>query len=112
MHIHPRQALEKLENSSDEFVELYRHGSLSVEIYKPDKEDKQSPHMIKTRSMSIVSGTGTFLNGDESSDFGPGDFLFVKAGVKHRFINFTADFSTWVFFYGPKGGEQTKTKDQ
>lgn len=104
MHIHPRQALEKLENSSDEFVELYRHGSLSVEIYKPDKEDKQSPHS-KDEIYVIISGTGTFLNGAESSEIVPGDFLFVKAGVKHRFINFTPDFSTWVFFYGPKGGE-------
>ena len=111
MHINLKQALEKLNNSSDEFIELFGYGSLSVEIYKPDKVDKQTPH-DKDEIYVVVSGTGTFLNGKESSDFGPGDFLFVKAGVKHRFINFTADFSTWVFFYGPKGGEQTKTKDQ
>ncbi len=34
-----------------------------------------------------------------------GDFLFVPAGVEHRFENFTSDFATWVFFYGPVGGE-------
>jgi len=44
MHIHPHKALDKLEKSSDEFRELLRHGSLSVEVYKPDKEDKQTPH--------------------------------------------------------------------
>jgi len=111
MHINLKQALEKLDDSSSEFMELFGHGSLSVEIYKPNKVDKQTPH-DKDEIYVVASGTGTFLNGEESNDIGPGDFLFVKAGVKHRFINFTADFSTWGFFYGPKGGEQTKTKDQ
>ena len=111
MHINLKQALEKLDDSSGEFMELFGHGSLSVEIYKPNKVDKQTPH-DKDEIYVVAAGTGTFLNGEESSDIGPGDFLFVKAGVKHRFINFTTDFSTWVFFYGPKGGEQTKTKDQ
>ena len=31
---------------------------------------------------------------------------FVKAGVEHRFLNFSEDFCTWVFFYGPDGGEE------
>ena len=53
----------------------------------------------------IISGEGTFLNNDKQVNFKAGDFLFVPAGIEHRFTNFTADFSTWVFFYGPKGGE-------
>ena len=104
MHIQPQQAIKKLKESSHEFLDVFEHGSLEVEIYKPDMIDKQSPHE-RDEIYVIVSGTGTFENGEESSEFAPGDFLFVKAGVKHRFINFTADFSTWVFFYGPKGGE-------
>jgi hypothetical protein len=36
--------------------------------------------------------------------FGPGDFLFVAAGVSHAFETFTSDFKTWVIFFGPKGG--------
>jgi len=31
--------------------------------------------------------------------------LFVPAGVEHRFEHFSEDFSTWVVFYGPRGGE-------
>jgi mannose-6-phosphate isomerase-like protein (cupin superfamily) len=46
------------------------------------------------------------LNNDKKVNFKAGDFLFVPAGIEHRFTNFTADFSTWVFFYGPKGGEK------
>ena len=34
-----------------------------------------------------------------------GEALFVPAGVEHRFEDFTPDFATWVFFYGPEGGE-------
>ena len=29
----------------------------------------------------------------------------LAAGVEHRFEDFSADFATWVFFYGPEGGE-------
>ena len=32
--------------------------------------------------------------------------IFVPAGIEHRFENFTDDFSTWVIFYGPAGGEK------
>ena len=83
---------------------MFRYGSLSVEVYQPDKIDKQEPHE-RDEIYVIISGSGTFINDGVSCEFISGDFLFVKAGVKHRFINFTEDFSTWVFFYGPKGGE-------
>lgn len=43
--------------------------------------------------------------GDRSDRFGPGDFLFVSAGVVHRFVDFTEDLVVWVVFYGPEGGE-------
>jgi mannose-6-phosphate isomerase-like protein (cupin superfamily) len=56
----------------------------------------------------VILGEGEFINGDNIVSFQPGDFLFVPAKVEHRFINFSADFSTWVFFYGPKGGEKLK----
>jgi uncharacterized RmlC-like cupin family protein len=38
-----------------------------------------------------------------------GDVLFVRAGVKHKFENFSDDFATWVIFYGPEGGERKET---
>lgn len=104
MHIQPQKAIEKLNESSREFLELFEHGSLKVEVYKPDNIDNQGPH-DRDEIYVVISGTGTFENGNVQCEFGPGDFLFIKAGVKHRFINFTPDFSTWVFFYGPVGGE-------
>ncbi len=99
------KAIRSLKASKSVFVELFKHGSLVVEFYKPDKVDKQQPHN-RDEVYIIASGTGTFFNGNKRVKFKPGDFLFVAAGVEHRFEKFTKDFGTWVFFYGPVGGER------
>jgi len=104
MHIAPAHALEQLKGHDSPFKVLFEHGSLQVEIYKPDTIDLQTPH-TRDELYVVVSGTGTFINGDTQHAFAPGDFLFVPAGVDHRFVDFTQDFATWVFFYGPEGGE-------
>jgi quercetin dioxygenase-like cupin family protein len=48
---------------------------------------------------------GWFVNGGVRHRFAPGDFLFVPAGVEHRFEEFSDDLAVWVLFYGPEGGE-------
>lgn len=97
-------ALQELSVSDKPFKTLFEHGSLQVEIYKPDKVDLQKPH-TRDELYVIASGSGEFVNGPNRQVVEPGEVLFVAAGVEHRFMNFTDDFSTWVFFYGPKGGE-------
>lgn len=104
MKISPKTALEELSGKDSPFLTLFEHGSLSVEIYKPDKVDLQQPHS-RDEVYVVVSGSGEFLNGEKRTTFSQGDFLFVPAGVEHRFQNFTDDFATWVIFYGPEGGE-------
>ena len=88
------------------FVELFKHGSLSIEIYRPRDTDLQKPH-TRDEVYVVVSGRGYFVNGDTRQPFEPGELLFVPAGVVHRFEEFSEDFSTWVIFYGPEGGERT-----
>jgi mannose-6-phosphate isomerase-like protein (cupin superfamily) len=97
-------ALQLLEGSDQNFKELFEHGSLVVEIYKPDKVDLQQPH-TRDEIYVIACGSGYFVNGDSREEFEAGEVLFVPAGVEHRFEAFSEDFSTWVFFYGPEGGE-------
>jgi mannose-6-phosphate isomerase-like protein (cupin superfamily) len=104
MHFQPSDALECLKDSQKKFIELFNHGSLSVEVYKPELTDLQTPHN-RDEIYVVISGSGKFMNGNRTVEFKAGDFLFVPAGIEHRFINFTNDFSTWVFFYGPVGGE-------
>ncbi|WP_372364995.1 cupin domain-containing protein [Candidatus Uabimicrobium sp. HlEnr_7] len=98
-------ALESLQEEKNVFKELFKHGSMSVEIYKPDQVDNQKPH-TRDELYVVASGTGYFVNGESREKFEAGEVLFVPAGVVHRFENFSQDFSTWVFFYGPEGGEK------
>lgn len=100
----PVKAYELLKRTDQEFIKLFEHGSLEVEYYKPDKVDHQKPH-DRDEIYVVISGTGFFVNGDQRHAFEAGQVLFVPAGVVHRFEDFTEDFATWVFFYGPEGGE-------
>ena len=88
------------------FVELFKHGTLTVELYAPQGRDAQTPH-ARDEVYVIASGTGTFRHEHVAEQkVSPGDVLFVAAGVEHRFVDFSDDFATWVFFYGPEGGEK------
>jgi mannose-6-phosphate isomerase-like protein (cupin superfamily) len=105
-HLTIATGLAKLPGPKGErFVELFRHGTLSVELYAPRGRDPQNPH-TRDEVYAVVQGRGQFLNGGARHPFGPGDVLFVPAGVVHRFEEFTDDLVVWVFFYGPEGGEQ------
>ncbi len=104
MKIDKDQALKKLQDCPDTFKTFFSHGTLSVEVYKPDKVDLQHPH-DRDEVYVIISGSSEFHNGDQKVKCKSGDFLFVPAFQEHRFINFTEDFATWVMFYGPEGGE-------
>ncbi|HMP41965.1 MAG TPA: cupin domain-containing protein [Roseiflexaceae bacterium] len=96
----PEQTAEQLR-----FTTLLRHGTLSIELYAPQGYDAQQPH-TQDEVYVVIAGQGEFLNGTQRHPFGPGDVIFVPAGVIHRFENFSSDFQTWVIFYGPEGGEQ------
>lgn len=100
----PVDALKSLSASGHEFNEIFRHGSLSVEIYRPVGVDRQRPH-TRDEIYVVIAGSGQFVNGASRREFGPGEVLFVPAGVEHRFESFSEDFATWVFFFGPEGGE-------
>lgn len=83
---------------------LMRHGSMTVRYYAPRGVDAQTPHE-QDEVYVVARGRGWFVNGAARHPFGPGDLLFVAAGVEHRFEEFSDDFGAWVVFYGPPGGE-------
>ena len=87
------------------FAVVLEHGTLSVEIYAPRETDLQTPH-TRDELYVVMSGSGQFVNGEGRHRFGPGDVLFVPAGVPHRFEDFSDDLAVWVIFYGPEGGEK------
>ncbi len=100
------EALALCRASGKEFIGIFRHGTLEVEVYRPDKIDRQTAH-TRDEIYVVISGSGFFVNGHERRPFEAGEVLFVPAGIMHRFEDFTDDFATWVFFYGPEGGEKT-----
>ena len=83
---------------------LFSHGSALIEYYAPRGEDLQTPH-DRDEIYIITSGAARFTREGEEISCVAGDAIFVPAGMAHRFFDISADFATWVIFYGPVGGE-------
>jgi mannose-6-phosphate isomerase-like protein (cupin superfamily) len=97
-------ALAALNRDGADYLKVLRHGSLHVEIYRPQGEDPQTAHTLDEIYV-VISGAGAFICGEKKQPIEPGEVLFVPAGTEHKFAEFSDDFATWVFFFGPEGGE-------
>ena len=103
-HIAPSEVAGRIPDADGRrFVVAFERGELLVELYRPAGQDHQKPH-TRDECYVVLEGSGIFLMGDERVPFKPGDFLFVSAGVEHRFEDFGESMSAWVIFYGPEGG--------
>ncbi len=100
-----KAAVDALKKSNNLFETFFKNGSLSLELYAPGAEDLQTPH-TRDEVYIVSRGSGFFEVEGKRTAFETGDFLFVAAGDQHRFVNYSADFMTWVLFYGPEGGEK------
>jgi len=85
-------------------VPVFSHGSLAVELYTPIDQDTQKPH-TRDEIYFVTRGRGEFFDGSSRFPVETGSFVFVPAGEPHRFEDFSSDFTVWVAFYGPEGGE-------
>jgi hypothetical protein len=84
----PEDGLQKLVDSGELFVELFRHGTLSIEVYMPAKNRRCKNLMIVMRSISSFPVMATFFSGNEVKRFRTGDLFFVPAGEPHHFDTF------------------------
>jgi mannose-6-phosphate isomerase-like protein (cupin superfamily) len=50
----------------------------------------------------VIRGSAHFRCCCKEIALGPGDVLTVPAHQEHNFVDFSDDFATWVFFYGPE----------
>ncbi|KVD45167.1 cupin [Burkholderia sp. ABCPW 11] len=99
------ESLARLDEEGTRCTTPFRHGTRDVERYRPRIEDEQKPHPRGEVDV-IAAGTSCFVVDGRACDVVIGDALFVPAHAEHRFTGFSDDFSTWVFFYGPEGGER------
>jgi mannose-6-phosphate isomerase-like protein (cupin superfamily) len=79
-------------------------GTLDVTLSLPVPPNRQTPH-AQDELYVVIRGRGVLVHGDREDAFGPGDVLFVAAGVEHHYKDFSADLALWRIFYGARGGE-------
>jgi mannose-6-phosphate isomerase-like protein (cupin superfamily) len=92
------EALRELLAAADEpYVTGMRQGTMRFLLFAPRGVDDQRPH-TQDELYIVARGSGRFVRGAERVRFGPGDALFVPAGMEHRFEEMSDDFETWVVF--------------
>lgn len=105
-HVAASAALARLPRAGGKrFETAFRYGSLQIEIFAPRIRDTQKPH-DRDEVYVVLRGSGFYVNAGQRFAFRAGDVLFAASGEVHHFEEFSEDFATWVFFYGPEGGER------
>lgn len=105
-HLTVSKARESLQLArSEQSAELLKLGSLTVRFYSPHNHDRQEPH-TRDEVYVVANGSAAFRCCGREILVKQGDVITVPAYQEHMFVDFQPDFATWVFFYGPEGGEQ------
>lgn len=84
-------------------VLVLKRGTLDLKLSVPVPPNVQTPHE-QDEIYVVVRGRGVLVHEDKRDPFGPGDVLFVAAGVEHHYEDFD-DLALWRVFYGVRGGE-------
>ncbi len=95
-----KSALAQIPSSNgDLYTQLITHSSIDVYLYTPQTQDDQKPH-DRDEIYIVLEGNGTLIKSGKKLLFEKGDILFVKAGIDHHFEGISADFKTYVVFFG------------
>lgn len=97
MLFRPQDYLQKLPHKGEQFIDAFRRPHMRAVLYAPRGHDPQTPHKADEVYI-IVAGTGKLWVEGETFPFEVGDMLYVPAGRKHRFVDFSDDLVTWVVF--------------
>ena len=81
------------------YLSFINENSLKTGLYVLPKgsDDKQSPHELD-EVYYILEGKSKISVDGEVIDVNPGDVLFVKAQIEHRFLEIENDLKILVFF--------------
>ena len=64
-------------------------------------------HYANDEAFYLIFGELEFLDGDRTFRAGPGDFLFVPRGIRHRFVNTGLHAAKMLFLFTPAGIESS-----
>lgn len=86
-------------HAADEYLEFLNIPSMRIGVYvlPAGGVDPQKPH-AQDEAYYVVRGRGIFWAAGERTVASPGDTLFVKAGVEHRFLDIVEELVLIVFF--------------
>ena len=86
-----------------QYLEFVRTEVMSVGLYvlPAGGIDGQGPHH-EDEVYVVLRGEGRFTAGEETVDAAPGDTIYVKAGVVHRFHDITEELVLAVVFAPPE----------
>jgi mannose-6-phosphate isomerase-like protein (cupin superfamily) len=110
LEIHALEALEERRRAADRpYLEVQRSPDLSTGLYALPAAgvDRQRPH-TEDEIYYVIAGRAVVSAGDEEAPVGPGDVVFVGAGVPHRFHAIAEDLRLLVVF-GP--AENSRASD-
>jgi quercetin dioxygenase-like cupin family protein len=101
--------LERQAATGDPYLEYLRVPDLSVGLYvlPAGGMDHQQPH-TEDEVYVVLGGRSRFTADADTRDVGPGDTIFVAAGVPHRFHEITDELRLVVVF-GPAEGSRAGT---
>lgn len=94
----------RLSASGERNILVLKRGTLDVKLVVPVPPSPQTPH-DQDEIYVILRGRGVLVHDGKREPFGPGDILFVAAGVEHHYEDFGGDLALWRVFYGARGGE-------
>jgi len=83
---------------------VLQRGTLDVKLVLPVPPNRQTPH-AQDEIYVVIRGRGVLVHAGKREPFGPGDILFVAAGIEHHYEDFSEDLALWRIFYGALGGE-------
>jgi mannose-6-phosphate isomerase-like protein (cupin superfamily) len=92
--------------SGGPYLEFLRSPDLSLGLYvlAAGAVDGQPPH-TEDEAYVVLEGRSRFTAGRETRDVGPGDTIFVAAGVPHRFHDI-AETLRLIVAFGPAEGSR------
>lgn len=105
-HFTRAELLDRRASDGGAYLEFIRVPDLSVGLYvlEAGGEDPQQPH-TEDEVYVVLAGRSRFTAGDETREAGPGDTIFVAAGVPHRFHDIRERLEVVVVF-GPAEGSR------